>query len=144
MLLEDAMNNRQKSIYSTPFYVYPYGYKICMRLYINGDCKTKDTYMSLFYTIMGSENNYYLQWPFKCKATFTLIDHLNQDHISDSCWSNIDEKSFQCPTCDMNVGFGIREFISLNILQQGSKKYFPNNKMYIKIHFDLTGINQGK
>lgn len=147
-LLDDAIYNRPNSIYSTPFYVFPYGYKMCMRLYINGDSKTKNTHMSLFYVIMRGKYDDDLQWPFKYGVTFSLIDQSipmnSQNYVSDFCWPDTNEQRFKYPISDMNEAFGIPKFISLNFLETNQNRFYPNDTMYIKIEINLLTKQPGK
>ena len=42
-------------IVSPPFYTSNQGYKMCLRLYLNGDGIGKGTHMSLFFVVMKGE-----------------------------------------------------------------------------------------
>jgi TNF receptor-associated factor 2 len=144
-LLDNAANGEQKSIYSAPFYLFPNGYKMCLRLYINGDLKARNTYMSLFFVIMRGENDANLQWPFKFKVTFTLIDQSttndNQHHISQFCWPNITSTTaicFERPKANMNVACGIPMFCPLGLFKENQNRYVRHDTMYIKIEIDLV------
>ena len=48
----DAVNGRTLSLYSQPFYTGRFGYKMCARVYLNGDGMGKTTHMSLFFVVM--------------------------------------------------------------------------------------------
>ena len=48
----DAVNGRTLSLYSQPFYSSRFGYKMCARVYLNGDGMGKTTHMSLFFVVM--------------------------------------------------------------------------------------------
>lgn len=48
----DAVSGRTLSLYSQPFYSSRFGYKMCARVYLNGDGMGKTTHMSLFFVIM--------------------------------------------------------------------------------------------
>jgi hypothetical protein len=47
-----AASGQILSLYSQPFYTSRYGYKMCARVYLNGDGVGKGTHMSLFFVIM--------------------------------------------------------------------------------------------
>lgn len=49
---EQAINGQILSLYSQPFYTSRYGYKMCARVYLNGDGVGKGKYISLFFVIM--------------------------------------------------------------------------------------------
>lgn len=50
------------------FYTAKYGYKLCLRLYLNGDGTGKKTHLSLFIVIMKGEYDALLPWPFRNKV----------------------------------------------------------------------------
>ena len=47
-----AVGGRILSLYSQPFYTSRYGYKMCARIYLNGDGVGRGTHLSLFFVIM--------------------------------------------------------------------------------------------
>ena len=71
---QEAVSGRTPSIYSPPFYVGRFGYKVCARLYPNGDGIGKGTHMSMFFVIMRGEHDALLPWPFIQKVHFRLLD----------------------------------------------------------------------
>jgi len=50
--ISDAKERRVVSLYSQPFYAGRYGYKLCARVYFNGDGDGHGTHVSLFFVIM--------------------------------------------------------------------------------------------
>ena len=56
------------SIYSPPFYTSQTGYKMCVRVYLNGDGIGENTHLSLFFVIMKGEYDVLLRWPFDHKV----------------------------------------------------------------------------
>lgn len=59
---------RTVSLFSPAFYTAKYGYKLCLRLYLNGDGTGKKTHLSLFIVIMKGEYDALLPWPFRNKV----------------------------------------------------------------------------
>ncbi len=51
----EAKIGKTISLYSAPFYTSRQGYKVCLRLYMNGDGCGKNTHLSFFVTIMKGE-----------------------------------------------------------------------------------------
>jgi len=47
-----AVEGRVLSLYSQPFYTSRYGYKMCARVYLNGDGAGRGTHLSLFFVVM--------------------------------------------------------------------------------------------
>jgi len=50
-----AVGGRILSLYSQPFYTSRYGYKMCARIYLNGDGVGRGTHLSLFFVVMQVE-----------------------------------------------------------------------------------------
>ena len=64
----EAVSGQVNSIYSYPFYSSRHGYKMCARLYFNGDGMGRGTHLSLYFVIMQGEFDDLLRWPFKQKV----------------------------------------------------------------------------
>ena len=47
------------------------GYKLCARIYLNGDGMGKTTHVSLFFVIMRGQFDALLKWPFRQKVGFS-------------------------------------------------------------------------
>ena len=135
---QEAVSGKTLSIYSPPFYVGRFGYKVCARLYPNGDGIGKGTHLSMFFVVMRGEYDALLPWPFLQKVHFRLID---QDRIRDAydAFRPVpNNSSFKRPTSDMNIASGCPTFISHMELRQGG--YIRNDTMFIKITVDTTGL----
>lgn len=50
------------------FYTARYGYKVCLRVYLNGDGTGKGTHVSLFFVVMKGDYDALLPWPFRHKV----------------------------------------------------------------------------
>ena len=60
---QDAINGVKTALYSPPFYCTQYGYKMCAKLYMNGNGFGKGSHLSLFFVVMKGE----LQFEMYCK-----------------------------------------------------------------------------
>ena len=58
---EDAINGVKTPLYSKPFYTEEFGYKMCAKIYMNGDGAGKGTHLSLFIVVMKGECNDYVK-----------------------------------------------------------------------------------
>ncbi|KFZ52795.1 TNF receptor-associated factor 2, partial [Antrostomus carolinensis] len=119
--LQDSVTGRTVSLYSPAFYTAKYGYKVCLRVYLNGDGTGKGTHVSLFFVVMKGDYDALLPWPFRHKVTFMLLDQNNREHIIDAFRPDLTSASFQRPVNDMNVASGCPLFLPLSKLQ--SPKY---------------------
>ncbi|CAF1214902.1 unnamed protein product, partial [Rotaria sordida] len=139
--LANAIANRQISIYSPPFYSSPTGYKMRMRLYMNGDGQARGTHLSLFFVLMRGDYDSILTWPFHYKITFCLYDQTgSQRHIIDSFRPDIKSNSFQRPRSDMNVASGIPKFLPLSIIQETNNLYVRDDCMFIRCLVDFESM----
>ena len=136
----DAVSGKTPSIYSQPFYTSPNGYKMCARLYLNGDGMGRGTHLSLFFVIMRGEYDSLLCWPFRQKVTLILIDQQGSSHVSDTFRPDPTSSSFQRPRNEMNVASGCPLFVPLATLD--SNGYVKDDTLFIKIAVDLTNIIQ--
>ncbi|XP_046860118.1 TNF receptor-associated factor 3-like [Xenia sp. Carnegie-2017] len=135
----DAQTGRSLSIYSPQFYVGRYGYKVCARVYPNGDGMGKNTHLSLFFVLMRGNYDALLTWPFRQKVTFKLIDQNGDQHIVDSFRPDPNSSSFQRPRSNMNIASGCPLFVPKSALQRGG--YIRDDTIFIKITVDTTGLN---
>ena len=69
------------SLYSAPFYTSRFGYRLCLRVYLDGDGSGKGRYISYFLTIMKGEYDALLEWPFQHMGTMTLVNQKGNNNI---------------------------------------------------------------
>jgi len=147
-LLADARSERHKSIYSPVFYSSPTGYKMRLRLYLNGDGDVRGTHLSLFFLIMRGDYDGILTWPFPYKIKFYLLDQStvngNTCDITDNVWSDTTLSCFQRPVCDMNDAYGIKKFLSLEEFKINRNRYAQDGAMFIKAVIDFSCKRPGK
>ena len=112
----DALLGKTVSLYSAPFYTSRFGYKLCLRVYLDGDGSGKGRYISYFLTIMKGEYDALLEWPFQHMVTMTLVNQKGNNNIVQSFRPNPTSTSFHQPKSDMNVASGCPKFAPLSIL----------------------------
>ena len=128
----DSRNGEAVSIYSQPFYTHRFGYKMCVRCYLNGDGVGKNTHLSLFFVLMKGEFDALLKWPFMGKVTFMLIDQdKGQRHIQDVFRTDPTSSSFKKPATEMNIATGCPRFAAHDVIEQ--KPYMLNDTIYIRV-----------
>lgn len=141
--ISDAAADRQTSIYSAPFYSSPTGYKMCLRLYFNGDGNARRTHLSLFFVLLRGEYDAILQWPFSPKITFCLYNQTkSQHHLIDSFRPDIRSNSFQRPRSNMNIASGIPKFCPLPNIQQENNPYVRDDCMFIRCIVDFASTEK--
>lgn len=135
----DALDRKTISLYSPPFQTSPHGYRMCVRVYLNGDGAGKGTYISLFFVLMRSEHDDLLSFPFKQSVRFTLINQENRaESISEAFAPDLKSQSFQKPEGEMNVASGFPKFARQTVLQDD--RFTKGNVIYIKAQVDLAGL----
>ncbi|CAF0761347.1 unnamed protein product [Rotaria sordida] len=147
----DAQSERQTSIYSPAFYTSTTGYKLCVRLYLNGDGTARGTHISIFLVVLRGQYDALLQWPFSYRVSFCLVDQRTMlesgeikqtKHIIESFRPDTRSISFQRPCSSMNIASGIPKFVSLVDFNQPleTNRYIINDTIFIKVLIDFIGI----
>lgn len=141
--IQFARNGSQTSFYSPPFFTSRNGYKMCCRIYLNGDGNGRNTHLSIFFVIMRGEYDSLLKWPFKQKVTLILIDQTqssSKENIYDAFRPDPNSSSFKRPISDMNVASGLPVFCPLSKLLSSDHEYVKDNTMFIKIIVDTNDL----
>jgi hypothetical protein len=144
-LLHNAKNSSQPvHILSAPFYTSTCGYKLALKLYINGDKTERDTHLSLYVTIMRGDYDCLLQWPFVYPITLCLYDRsLHRDHVVHTLTPDPSSECFEQPRMDANKSGGIPTFCPLCKVFDRNFGYVNDNTMFIKafVDFNLYSTN---
>ncbi|XP_041430104.1 TNF receptor associated factor 2 S homeolog isoform X2 [Xenopus laevis] len=135
----DATSGRCPAIFSPPFYTNKYGYKMCLRIYLDGDGTGRGTHISLFFVVMKGITDALLRWPFNQKVTLMLLDQNNREHVIDAFRPDVASSSFQRPVSEMNIASGCPLFCPLSKLDT-KNAYIRDDALFIKVIVDLTGL----
>lgn len=149
----DAMSERQTSIYSPPFYTSPTGYKLCIRLYLNGDGTARGTHASIFLVVLRGEFDQIITWPFSYNIAFCLCDQRTMlesngarkpEHIIGCFKPDTNSISFKKPTSSVSIASGIPKFCSLDELNRPANEnlYIYQDTMFIKTFINFNGIKR--
>ena len=135
-LQQEAKRGKVETISSEPFYTWPQGYKMKMKIYRNGHGDAKGSHLSIFAYIMKGEYDSILSWPFEQKIKITLIDQQQEEGKRKDCSQSITPdpswKHFQRPVKEMNIGVGKAEkFVSHEVLQ--TRRYIVDDTIFLKI-----------
>ena len=137
----DAKYRKTISLYSQPFYTSRHGYKLCARVYLNGDGIGEGSHLSLFFVVMKGDHDALLEWPFQCKVTLRLLDQVNTPprHLQDIFRPNTESSSFQKPMEVMNVASGCPLFVGQSVLEATGTPYIRDDTIYIQVIVDTEG-----
>jgi hypothetical protein len=126
---------KSQSFFSAPFYSHRYGYKMCLRIYLNGDGAGKDTHISLFIVLLKGEYDELLEWPFLQKITFILINATKaQPDFIDSFVPDRQSTSFAKPINQANIASGLPLFCSHGKILNGG--FLKDDVLYVKATVD--------
>ncbi|KAJ8289421.1 hypothetical protein GJAV_G00001110 [Gymnothorax javanicus] len=136
---QEAVASKTLSLYSQPFYTGYFGYKMCARVYLNGDGMGKGTHLSLFFVVMRGEYDALLTWPFRQKVTLMLMDQgPARKHLGDAFKPDPNSSSFRRPTGDMNIASGCPLFVAQTVLENGT--YIKDDTIFIKVTVDTSDL----
>ncbi|XP_048202311.1 TNF receptor-associated factor 2 [Perognathus longimembris pacificus] len=136
---QEAVAGRTPAIFSPAFYTGKYGYKMCLRVYLNGDGTGRGTHLSLFFVVMRGPHDALLRWPFNQKVTLMLLDQNNREHVIDAFRPDVTSSSFQRPVGDMNIASGCPLFCPVSKME-AKNSYVRDDAIFIKAIVDLTGL----
>ena len=129
------------ALLSPPFYTSRHGYKMCARLYPNGDGMGKGSHLGVFFVVMRGEYDALLKWPFQQKVTFTLIDQsLSAKHITDTFIPDPVSNSFERPTSEMNIASGCPRFVPVETIHHG-RGYIKDDALFLRIAVNTAGLS---
>nr|ALA55871.1 TNF receptor-associated factor 6 protein [Cyclina sinensis] len=134
-LRREAEKGEVTAIHSSSFYSSYYGYKLCIRVNLNGVDAAKGTHLSLFIHFMQGEYDDLLEWPFSGRIVLTIIDQNPicemRNNISETLMSKPNLAAFQRPVSTRNhKGFGYMEFLPLNVIDGST--FVRNDTLIIK------------
>ena len=136
--IQEAKSSKVISLYSAPFYTSRYGYKLCLRLYMDGDGSGKGTHLSFFLTIMRGEYDALLTWPFRQSVTLALINQDKQRDVVQSFRPEPSSSSFQRPRKEMNVASGCPMFAPVSVLNNPS--FVKDDCMFLRCQISTVGL----
>ena len=136
---KEAIDGVTMSLYSIPFYTSRHGYKMCARVYLNGDGMGKGTHLSVFFVVMKGPFDALLPWPFKQKVTLTIINQAGKKHVTDTFRPDPQSSSFQRPSVkEMNVASGCPMFIRQEHLLNGG--FVKDDCIFLQVVVDVLDL----
>ena len=127
---KEAKQSNGVYIESKPFYTHRY--KLCLRVYLNGDGEGTGTHLSVFFVIMRGEHDPLLPWPFNYKVLFKM-DTMDGGGISDKVLPDATSIAYQRPQSEMNIASGCPMFTQLERLEN---ELLHNDTIFIKCIVD--------
>ena len=137
--IREAKTGENISLYSAPFYTHRFGYKLCLRVYLNGDGTGKGTHISFFLNLMRGDYDAMLSWPFQQRVTMMLLDQNKRKNIVKAFRPNPSSYCFHKPKTKMNMASGCPQFAHLSVLS--NPRYVRSDTLYLKVIVDETGLD---
>ena len=119
-------------LHSPGFYSSYHGYKMCVRVNLNGVESGHGTHLSVFVHLMRGDYDDMLEWPFTGKITLTIVDQSeSKQHLSETLEGNGNIAAFHRPATARNhKGFGYMEFAPLSVVENSA--FTKNDIMILK------------
>ena len=118
------------SISSVPFYSSHCGYKVCLKLFLQGHGLAYGNHLSLAVMLMKGEYDSVLSWPFPFKTELSLLNQSLQGRdVRDVVVPDASE-GFHRPLDEIKVVTLLDRFAPISILQNAS--FVCDNAMYIR------------
>jgi len=134
----DAITKRKTYILSPPFFSGPRGYKMCIRVYLNGDGQGKGTHLSVFFTILKGPYDALLPWPFKQIVHLSALSQIGSGNVEDSFRPDPNSVSFQRPKKEANISSGCPLFLPLQALE--NEGYIQDDCLFLKAKVDAYSL----
>ncbi|XP_044174913.1 TNF receptor-associated factor 6-like isoform X1 [Acropora millepora] len=136
---QDAISGIATAVHSPAFYTSLYGYKLCLRINLNGVDSGVGRYIALFVHMMQGDYDSILEWPFTGRITLAILDQSEgtefRQHISETLIAKPSLLAFQRPTAPRNYkGYGYVEFAPIEHIRD--PQYIKNNTMLVRIQID--------
>ena len=133
-LREEAVSGNGTVLHSPGFYSSMYGYRLCIRLNLNGVDSATGKHLSLFVHFMKGEFDDLLPWPFRGRITLSILDqnehHEKRQHLSEVLNAKPKLAAFQKPITHRNhKGFGYMEYASIWLIDSN---YVQNDTLFIR------------
>ena len=137
---EEAINDPATVVYSPAFYTSFPGYKMYLRINLNGVDSGVGKYIALFVHMMQGDYDDDLEWPFTGRITVTILDQSEfGHHIGESLNGQPDMSAFKrLTTAPRNdLGFG---FVTFTLIERIlNPQYIKDNTMLVRIQIDPGG-----
>ena len=134
--LSDARSNLRNTMYSQAFHSSVPGYKLCVRINLDGVDIRSRNYLSIYIHLMQGDYDDFMEWPFNRQIKIAIIDR-NPDqskrrHIADILKPQSNVTALQRPTeWKSSQGYGFAKFVSISRLS--SRYYVADNKLAIRV-----------
>ncbi|XP_022804983.1 uncharacterized protein LOC111342198 [Stylophora pistillata] len=129
-------NGGTTAVFTCPIITDRYGYKLGLRMYLNGVGNGRGRHVAIFmHMMMGKYDNFEVGWPFTQKITLSIIDQSGaQRHLSRILQAKPNMVAFEKPTQAISrMGCGFVNFAPIE--EVFSHPYVKDDNLFLKIEF---------
>lgn len=131
---QDAVTGVATEMYSPAFYTSQDGYKLCVRINLNGVDSGAGKHIAVFVHMMQGDFDAILKWPFTATIILSILDQSDQNERDDITETLVPEpsmKTFQRPTTSPSpTASGFPHFVPIEKICE--RKYVKNNTMFFR------------
>lgn len=130
----EARGNPELFLLSPPFYSTHGGYKVCVRLYMNGHGHEQNSHLSFFFVLMKGDYDAIIEWPFSHRVELKIMGQGNSrgDDVTVSFLPDLQSPSFAKSAGGMNIPHGVpQNAFPLDILAR--EGYVHDDTMFVKV-----------
>ena len=136
---QKAKDKEQTAFCSSPCYPTIPGYRVCIKVYPNGDGAGHGTHLSVFFALAKGSFDDRVKWPFTGRVSLTLIDQSGAgNHKTTRLKPDGNTHSQECfnrPVLTTNRASGHPKFISLIEVEAGTR-YNHGDSLFFTIKID--------
>lgn len=134
-LFKQAQSGDVPAIHSLPFYTGVPGYKMCLRVNLNGIDSGANSHVSMFVHLMQGEFDSVIEWPFPGSITLTIMDQDTRSepqHVKETLTARPTLQAFLRPKTNRNhKGYGYVEMMPHSTLR--TYGYIKDDTMVVRV-----------
>ena len=132
---QDALSGVRTYIYGPSFHISPYGYKLCMRIHLNGVDSGVGKQVALYVHMVQGDYDSILEWPFTGRITLSILDQTDgagyRHHITQTMIMPNNLSSQRPITFYNQKGYGYKHFAPIEAIHE--PRYVRNDTMLVRI-----------
>uniref|UniRef100_T1D122 TRAF-5 n=1 Tax=Dendrocoelum lacteum TaxID=27895 RepID=T1D122_9PLAT len=113
--IQEAKCGGNNELISECFYVFRPGYNMSLKVFLNGDGRATNKYLSTFFVINKGEYDSQISWPFKSRVLLSILsNNLSKEDIVVRMKPNNNDQCYGRPSGRCNLGAGQPDLVELS------------------------------
>ncbi|XP_067868468.1 TNF receptor-associated factor 1-like isoform X2 [Heterodontus francisci] len=130
--LQEAIDGTTPYLDSSEFYFCKYGYKMCLRIYLDGHEEARGTHISLYYILLKGQYDALTPWPYKENVKLALLNLRDrQQSMLKICIASAQDPALQRPVATMNAPLGFSMFVTSSEFNQRFSEFVDSDEMFV-------------